>query len=128
MVTTPLAPSRVCLRPLRIGQLQLASNLLLAPIARYCDLGFRLCVRSLGSLGIAYTDLVNPKGLLRRTRKSMELLLDSAQQIANRSSQVLGNAERNALGSRQIADRIGDQRDPFFLSHDQAPLLTTVHP
>jgi methyl-accepting chemotaxis protein len=43
-----------------------------------------------------------------QTRQSMELLLDSAQQIAERSSEVLGNAERNAVGSKQIAERIGE--------------------
>ncbi len=42
------------------------------------------------------------------TRRSMETLLNSAQQIADRSSEVLGNAERSNSGSRQIADRIGD--------------------
>lgn len=59
---------------LRIGDLTLATNLLLAPIARYCDLAFRLAVRPLGGVGLACTDLVNPRGLLRRTRKSMELV------------------------------------------------------
>ncbi len=41
------------------------------------------------------------------TRRSMETLLDSAQQIADRSSEVLGNAERSTNGSQQIAARIG---------------------
>jgi tRNA-dihydrouridine synthase B len=59
---------------LRIGTLDLATNLLLAPVARYCDLAFRLTIRPLGGVGLAYTDLVNPRGLLRRTRKSMELV------------------------------------------------------
>jgi len=48
--------------------------LLLAPIAGYCDLSFRLTIRPLGGLALAYTDLVNPRGLLRQTVKSMELI------------------------------------------------------
>lgn len=59
---------------LRLGNFQPATNLLLAPIARYCDLAFRLAIRPLGGLGLAYTDLVNPRGLLRQTHKSMELV------------------------------------------------------
>lgn len=58
----------------QIGAVQLDSNLLLAPIAGYCDLAFRLTVRPLGGLGLACTDLVNPRGLLRQTHKSMQLV------------------------------------------------------
>ncbi len=57
-----------------IGTAKLASNLLLAPIAGYCDLPFRLTVRPLGGLGLACTDLVNPRGLLRQTARSMQLV------------------------------------------------------
>ncbi|HEX3050480.1 MAG TPA: tRNA dihydrouridine synthase DusB [Aggregatilineaceae bacterium] len=59
---------------LRIGNSTLESCLMLSPIARYCDLPFRLVIRPLGGLGLAFTDLVNPRGLLRRTVKSMELI------------------------------------------------------
>jgi len=58
----------------KIGSTTLASNLLLAPIAGYCDLAFRMTVRPLGGLGLACTDLVNPKGLLRQTARSMQLV------------------------------------------------------
>lgn len=58
----------------KIGSTTLASNLLLAPIAGYCDLAFRLTVRPLGGLGMACTDLVNPRGLLRQTARSMQLV------------------------------------------------------
>jgi hypothetical protein len=40
------------------------------------------------------------------TRRSMELLFESAQQIATQSSEVLGNAERAVHGSQQISTRI----------------------
>lgn len=58
---------------MRIGNLELESNLLLSPIAGYCDLAFRLTVRPLGGLGLACTDLLNPRGLLRGTRKSLQI-------------------------------------------------------
>jgi len=43
---------------------------------------------------------------IEQTRHSMELVLASAQQIAERSSAVLGNAERTVAGNRDVALRI----------------------
>jgi len=60
-------------QPLRIGSLQLETNLLLAPIAGYCDLAFRLVARAQGGVGLACTDLLCPQGVLRENKRSMEL-------------------------------------------------------
>ncbi len=64
--------------PLSIGPVRLKSNLLLAPIAGYCDLAFRLICRSYNTpdghgLGLACTDLLSPQGLLRGTATSLDL-------------------------------------------------------
>src|SRR5512133_3968166 len=61
--------------PLRVGHLQLATNLLLAPISGYCDLAFRLVARSCGGVGLACTDLLSPDGVLRENKRSMELAM-----------------------------------------------------
>lgn len=58
---------------LRIGSVQLESNLLLAPIAGYCDLAFRTVCRRMGGVGLACTDLLSPHGLLRGTARSLDL-------------------------------------------------------
>lgn len=58
---------------LMVGHVPLSTNLLLAPIAGYCDLAFRLTARSCGGIGLACTDLLNPEGVLRETRRSMVL-------------------------------------------------------
>src|SRR3954471_8816171 len=60
-------------RPLKIENIQLATNLLLAPIAGYCDLSFRLVARGQGGVGMACTDLLCPEGVLRENKRSMEL-------------------------------------------------------
>jgi tRNA-dihydrouridine synthase B len=39
--------------PIQLGNLRLATNLLLAPIAGYCDVAFRLVARSCGGVGLA---------------------------------------------------------------------------
>ena len=57
------------------------------------------------------------------TRRSMETLLDSAQQIADRSGEVLGNAERSTGGSQQIAQRIGTLNE---LAENVAELLRII--
>ncbi len=60
-------------RGLRLGRVELATNLLLAPIAGYCDLAFRTVCREYGGVGLACTDLLSPQGLLRGTATSLDL-------------------------------------------------------
>src|SRR5262245_27937127 len=60
--------------PLRWGSVPLASRFLLAPLAGYTTLAFRLAVRELGGLGLATTDLVNARALLVRSPRTMELI------------------------------------------------------
>jgi nifR3 family TIM-barrel protein len=65
--------------PLRLGGLQLASRYVLAPLAGYTSLAFRLVLREIGGLGLATTDLVNARALLQRSRKTMELIRTCAE-------------------------------------------------
>lgn len=60
-------------QPLTIGSVALSTNLLLAPIAGYCDVSYRLVVRSCGGVGLACTDLLCPEGVLRESKRSLEL-------------------------------------------------------
>ncbi len=59
--------------PLQIGPVALESNLMLAPMAGYCDLAWRITCRELGGVGLACTDLLSPHGLLRGTQESLDL-------------------------------------------------------
>jgi tRNA-dihydrouridine synthase B len=59
--------------PLQLGPVRLKTNLLLAPIAGYCDLAFRTICREQGGVGLACTDLLSPQGLLRGTATSLDL-------------------------------------------------------
>src|SRR5947207_11775312 len=72
---TPEIPPRPAARPpLRLGALELSSRFWLSPLAGYTNLPFRLAVRELGGLGLATSDLVNARALLRFSRKTMELI------------------------------------------------------
>ena len=59
---------------LKIGSLELASNLFLSPLAGYTNLPFRLALRELGGLGLATTDLVNARSLLEKNPKAFKLI------------------------------------------------------
>ncbi|MBX3323460.1 MAG: tRNA-dihydrouridine synthase family protein [Phycisphaeraceae bacterium] len=59
--------------PLQIGSLRLETNLLLAPIAGWCDLAWRMTVRRLGGVGLACTDLLSPVGLLCGSEATADL-------------------------------------------------------
>jgi nifR3 family TIM-barrel protein len=59
---------------LELGSLKLPSLYLLAPLAGYTNLSFRLALRALGGLGLATTDLVNARALLQASRKTLELI------------------------------------------------------
>lgn len=59
---------------MRIGSLQLESNLFLSPLAGYTNLPFRLVVRELGGLGMATTDLVNARSLIEKREKAFKLI------------------------------------------------------
>src|SRR5881394_1852669 len=59
---------------LRIGSLELKSNLFLSPLAGYTNLPFRLTIRELGGLDLATTDLVNARSLIEKNPKALKLI------------------------------------------------------
>src|SRR5438477_1326012 len=61
-------------KPLALGDLRLRSRYWLSPLAGYTNLPFRLAVRELGGLGLATTDLVNARALLRANSRTLELI------------------------------------------------------
>ena len=59
---------------MRLGSLELASNLFLSPLAGYTTLPFRLVLREIGGLGLATTDLVNARSLIEKRAKALKLI------------------------------------------------------
>src|SRR5262245_28396127 len=62
---------------MKIGSLDVPSRFWLAPLAGYTTWAFRLAVRELGGLGLATTDLINARALVRGSRRTSELLSTS---------------------------------------------------
>lgn len=88
---------------LRIGRVQLKSNVLLAPVAGHCDLPFRLTVRHCGGVGLAFTDLLCPHGILKQNRQTQWLMATSeadrplGMQLYGRDAKLMCEAARWAL-------------------------------
>jgi tRNA-dihydrouridine synthase B len=88
----------------RIGNVELRTPLLLAPIAGYCDLAFRLVVRGVrgphGGVGLACTDLLCPQAVLSENEKSLWLAATSAEdqplcmQLYGRDAGIMAEAGR----------------------------------
>ncbi|MFG0253131.1 MAG: tRNA dihydrouridine synthase DusB [Phycisphaerales bacterium JB038] len=89
---------------LQIGDLQLATPLLLAPIAGHCDLPFRLVCRRLGGVGLACTDLLSPAGLVRSGERPYDLAR-TTEEDQPLSMQLYGSdSALMAEGARWVAD------------------------
>ncbi len=93
------------IKPLTIGSVRLENNLLLAPIAGYCDLAFRLVARSCGGVGLACTELLCPHGVLRENRKSMELAMTCEADSPLCMQLYGGNVELLCEAARWAEDR-----------------------
>jgi nifR3 family TIM-barrel protein len=91
--------------PLSIGSLRLSTNLLLAPIAGYCDMAFRLVARSCGGVGMACTDLLSPEGLLRENKHSLSLATTCEADSPLCMQLYGGNVERLCEAARWAEDR-----------------------
>src|SRR5438128_4378638 len=59
---------------MRIGSLELKSNLFLSPLAGYTNLPFRLVIREIGGVDLCTTDLVNARSLLEKNPKAFKLI------------------------------------------------------
>jgi len=71
---TPSPPRPVSKPPLKYGDLPLPSRYLLSPLAGFTNLPFRRIVRELGGVGLVTTDLVNARGLLAGSPKTLSMI------------------------------------------------------
>jgi nifR3 family TIM-barrel protein len=90
---------------LTIGNVHLSTNLLLAPIAGYCDVSFRLIPRACGGVGMACTDLLSPEGVLRESKRSMELAATCPEDSPLCMQLYGGDVERLCEAARWAEDR-----------------------
>ncbi|MCC6429056.1 MAG: tRNA-dihydrouridine synthase [Phycisphaerales bacterium] len=120
--------------PLQIGPIRLRTNLLLAPIAGYCDLAFRTICREQGGLGMACTDLLSPQGLLRGTATSLDLAKTDAtdkpvcMQLYGSDPEIMAEGARWAVehGATVIDINMGCPVDKVTKKDGGSKLLTDL--
>ncbi len=91
------------LKTLTIANLELRSNLLLAPMAGVTDLLYRRTIKSIGGCGLTYSELVSAEGIIRGQARTINMLLHSepehpfAIQIYGARPEAMADAARTAV-------------------------------
>ena len=94
------------LKLMRIGPLQLESNLFLSPLAGYTNLPFRLVVRELGGVGLCTTDLVNARSLIEKRAKAFKLI-ETRPEDSPLAIQLFGSVPEEMRDAALIAEARG---------------------
>lgn len=91
---------------MRIGSIQLQSNLFLSPLAGYTNLPFRLTLRELGGLGFATTDLVNARSLLEKNAVALRLA-HTCPEDQPTAVQLFGSVPEEMRDAAVMAEEMG---------------------
>jgi tRNA-dihydrouridine synthase B len=73
-MNAPFPSQPVFKPPIKYGALALPSRYLLSPLAGFTNLSFRRVVHELGGVGLTTTDLVNARGLLSGSPKTLSMI------------------------------------------------------
>ena len=66
---------------MKLGGIELESNLCLSPLAGYTNLPFRLTAKSLGALGLVTTDLVNARSLIEKRPVAFKMIASDVREL-----------------------------------------------
>ena len=91
---------------IRIGSLELKSNLFLSPLAGYTNLPFRLTLRELSGLDLATTDLVNARSLLEKRAKAFKLI-ETCPADRPLAVQLFGSVPEEMRDAAQFLESVG---------------------
>lgn len=93
---------------MKIGNLELESNLFLSPLAGYTNLPFRLTVKGLGGLGLVTTDLVNARSLLEKRPVAYKMIATDVREQPM-SVQLFGGVKEEMRDAALIVQDRGAQ-------------------
>ncbi len=121
---------RSAIHPIQLRQLQLESNLVLAPLAGVSNFPFRLISREAGA-ALSFTETVSAKGLVRGGAKTRRLLETSpreapvAFQLFGSEPEILGEACRmlDAEGAAWVDLNVGCPVKKFIKNRAGSSLL-----
>jgi len=98
------------LKKLKIGNVELENNIILAPMAGITDLPFRIICKKYGNPGLVCNEMVSSKAICYKDTKTLEMLKYSNQERPI-SMQIFGS-EPNFMGeaTKYICEYIGEAR------------------
>ena len=91
---------------MRLGSLQLQSNLFLSPLAGYTNLPFRRVVREVGGVGLCTTDLVNARSLLEKNPRAFKLI-ETSPADSPLAVQLFGSVPEEMRDAAQYLETTG---------------------
>src|SRR5882762_9998697 len=91
---------------MRLGPLNLESNLFLSPLAGYTNLPFRLVVREVGGVGLCTTDLVNASSLIEQNPKAYKLI-ETSPADSPLAVQLFGSGPQEMRDAALIVEACG---------------------
>ena len=94
------------LAAMRLGSLQLQSNLFLSPLAGYTNLPFRRVVREVGGVGLCTTDLVNARSLLEKNPRAFKLI-ETSPADSPLAVQLFGSVPEEMRDAAQYLETTG---------------------
>ena len=92
---------------LKIAGLEFETPLLAAPMAGYSDLAFRMSVRPLGGVGLAYTEMLSPASLLQGKGKRSRILLATCEEDRPLGYQIYGAHASTLCDAAKLLEQTG---------------------
>jgi tRNA-dihydrouridine synthase B len=92
---------------LNIAGLEFDTPLLVAPMAGYSDLAFRMSVRPLGGVGLAYTEMLSPASLLQGKGKRSRILLATCEEDRPLGYQIYGAHASTLCDAARLLESTG---------------------
>lgn len=75
---------------LKIGPWEFPTPILFAPLAGYSDLAYRLGLRRIGGVGLAYTEMLSPACLIQNKAKRLKTLIATCEEDQPLGYQIYG--------------------------------------
>lgn len=83
------------IKKLKIGNVELDNNILLAPMAGVTDLSFRKICKKYGSPGLVCTEMISSKGLFYNDKKTEQFLVLNEEKKTNCNPNIWKRASCN---------------------------------
>ena len=121
------------IKPLKIGNVELENNILLAPMAGVTDLPFRVICKKYGNPGLVYTEMASSKAIYHKDIKTRELLKTEGEkrpiavQIFGSDPEIMGYAAKEVESYGDIIDiNMGCPAPKVVKNGDGSKLLQNI--